>query len=242
VYSADLAYVHDAAFGDLARRAAPEIVRLLRDRDVRSGHIVEVGCGSGIAARRFVADGYTVTGIDVSPAMIRLARAKVPEARFRVATIERLRLPACDAVVAVGEIVSYVPGGLRALQRFFRRVHDALRPGGVLLFDFIESAAGRTFAAKSFRGADWALAARATFEPSRKLLTRRIAVVRTIGRRARHASEIHRVRVYSRAELRRALERVGLSAAISRSYGAYRLMTGDAAVIATRPATGGNIV
>jgi len=233
VYSADLAYVHDAAFGDVARRAALEIVRLLRDRGIRRGHIVEVGCGSGIAAACFVARGYTVTGVDVSAAMVRLARARAPAARFRVASVERLHPPPCDAVVAIGEIVSYVPGGLGALQRFFARVHKALRPGGVLVFDFIESAATRTFAAKSFGGADWALVARATYDDARKLLTRRIIVVRTTGRRVRHATEIHQVRVYRRAEMRRALEKAGFSVAISRSYGGYRLMTGDAAVIAT---------
>jgi SAM-dependent methyltransferase len=233
VYSADLAYVHDAAFGDVARRAAPAIVRLLRDRGLRRGHIVEVGCGSGVAAACFVASGYTVTGVDVSPAMIRLARVNAPAARFRVASIERFHPPPCDAVVAIGEIVSYGPGGLPALQRFFARVRKALRPGGVLVFDFIESAANRTFAAKSFGGADWALAARATYDAARKLLTRRVIVVRTTGRRVRHATEIHQVRVYGRAEMRRALEKAGFSVTISRSYGRYRLMTGDAAVIAT---------
>ena len=235
MYSSDLAYVHDAAFGDVARRAAPEIVRLLRGCGIRRGHIVEVGCGSGIAAACFAGRGYTVTGSDVSPAMIRLARANAPAVQFRVAAIERLRPPSCDAVVAVGEIVNYVSGGLPMLQRFFRRVHAALRPGGVFAFDFIESAAGRTFSARSFGGADWALAAHATFDRARKLLTRRIVVVRTIGSRVRRATEIHQVRVYGRAQIRRALEHAGFSVTISRSYGRYRLMTGDAAVIATRP-------
>ena len=233
MYSADLAYVHDAAFGDVARRAAPAIVRVLRGRRLRRGHIVEVGCGSGIAAACFVACGYTVTGIDASRAMIRLARVHAPAARFRVAPLERFHPPPCDAVVAIGEIVSYVAGGLPALQRFFARVRKALRPGGVLVFDFIESAASRTFAAKSFGGADWALAARATYDDARKLLTRRIIVVRTTGRRVRHATEVHQVRVYGRAEMRRALEKAGFSVTISRSYGRYRLMAGDAAVIAT---------
>jgi tRNA U34 5-methylaminomethyl-2-thiouridine-forming methyltransferase MnmC len=34
--------------------------------------------------------------------------------------------------------------------------------------------------------------------------------------------------------MRRALEKAGFSVTISRSYGRYRLMTGDAAVFATR--------
>src|SRR5262249_13098326 len=119
----------------------------------------------------------------------------------------------------------------------FRRVHDALTPGGVFIFDFIESAAGRTFATKSFDGADWALAASATFEPLRATLTRRIVVARKIGRRVRHAREVHRVRVYTRTAVSRALIAAGFSVHMSRSYGAYRLMAGDVAVIAVRSAS-----
>jgi SAM-dependent methyltransferase len=239
VYADDLAYVHDAGFGDLARRAAPEIVRLLRARGIRRGHLVEVGCGSGIAAQRFAASGYEVTGIDTSAAMIRLARRKAPRARFRVAAIERAVLPPCDGMIAIGEIVSYASGGVPALRRFFSRVHDALRPGGVFIFDFIESAAGRRFGAKSFSGADWTLAARATYEPSRSMITRRIVVVRMVRRgRVRHATEIHRVRVYPRTAIRDALRQAGLSSRMSRSYGACRLMAGVVAVIATRSASG----
>src|SRR5262252_7117964 len=232
MYATDLAYVHDARFGDLARRAAPEIVRLLRARGTRRGHLVEVGCGSGISARHFAASGYQVTGIDRSAAMIRLARQRAPRARFRLAAIERSRLPACDGVIAIGEIVSYQPGGVPALRRFFRRVHEALRPGGIFIFDFIESAAGRTYAAKSFGTDDWTLGARATFDPLRSTLTRRIVVARRVGRRVRRATEIHRVRVYPRAAVGRALIGAGFSVHMSRSYGRYRLMAGDVAVIA----------
>src|SRR5262249_61269730 len=113
---------------------------------------------------------YRVTGIDRSAAMIRLAHQRAPRARFRVAAIERSRLPSCDGVTAIGEVVNYMPGGVPALRRLFRRVHDALRPGGVFIFDFIESAAGRTFATKSFGGAGWALTASATLPPLRAIL------------------------------------------------------------------------
>jgi SAM-dependent methyltransferase len=236
VYATDLAYVHDAGFGDVAHGAAPAIARLLRDRGIRRGHIVEVGCGSGIAARHFLARGYAVTGIDASAAMIRLARAKAPGARFRVAMIERARLPPCDAVVAIGEILSYGHGGLPMLRRFFRRVHDALRPGGIFAFDFVDSAAGRTFAAKTSGGADWAVAATATFDPARRVLTRRIIVVRRVGRLVRNATEVHHVHIYSRAQIRGALAAAGFSIRLSRSYGTYRMLRGDAVVVATRRA------
>lgn len=233
MYFEDLAVVHDAGFGDLARRAAPEIVRLLRARGIRSGRVVDVGCGSGIAARHFLERGYDVVGIDASNAMIRLARRRAPRARFRVASIDRAVLPPCDAVTAIGEVVTYVGGGLPAITRFFRRARAALRPGGLLVFDFMESAAKRTYAAKSFEGPGWALASRATLDAAGRVLTRRIAIVRTIAGRVRRARETHRVRIYRRTEIADALARAGFRARMSRSYGRYRLPSGDVVVIAT---------
>jgi SAM-dependent methyltransferase len=234
VYSDDLAYVHDTAFGDLARQAAPAIVEILRARGLRRGPVIEVGCGSGIAAHYLVRCGYDVTGFDVSRAMIRLARARVPAARFRVSSIERLQPPPCAAAIAIGEVVSYVTGGIAALDRFFARLHGALRPGGAFIFDFIESADRRTFATKSFGGAGWALASRATFDAATRVLTRRILVLRTSGNRVRHADETHHLRIYSRAEMTDALRRAGFTARMSRSYGRCRLLPGDLAVVATR--------
>jgi len=233
VYFDDLAAVHDAGFGGLARSAAPEIVRLLRARGIRAGLVVDVGCGSGIAARHFVQRGYDVVGIDASRAMIRLARARAPHARFRVASIDRAALPPCDAVTAIGEVVTYVGGGLPALARFFRRARAALRPGGVLVFDFMESAAKRTYAAKSFAGPGWALASQATFDAARRVLTRRMAIVRTVAGRVRCARETHRVRIYRRQEIADALARAGFRARMSRSYGRCRLLPGDVVVVAT---------
>jgi len=234
VYSEDLAAVHDAGFGDLARRAAPAIVRLLRARGIGAGLIVDVGCGSGISARHFVERGYDVIGIDVSKAMIRMARARAPRARFRVASIDRARLPPCDAVTAIGEIVTYLPGGLRAVARFFGRAHRALRPNGVLVFDFIEFAARRTYAARTATGPGWAVTSRASLDASGRVLTRRMTIVRAAGRRERRTRETHRVRVYGRSEIAGALARAGFGVRMSRAYGRHRLVPGDVVAVATK--------
>ena len=234
MYFDDLASVHDRGFGDLARRAAPEIVRMLRAHGIRRGLVVDVGCGSGIAAQHFVACRYSVFGIDVSAAMIQLARARAPRAQFRVASIDRARLPPCEAVTAIGEVVSYLHGGLPALARLFGRVRTALGPGGLLVFDFIESAAKRAYATKSCAGANWALASQATLDASGRVLTRRMATVRTVAGRVRCARETHRVRIYSRDEIAGALERAGFRVRMSKSYGRYRLMPGVVVAIATR--------
>jgi SAM-dependent methyltransferase len=232
LYSADLAFVHDAGFGELAAHTAPEIVHVLHAHGIRDGRIVELGCGSGITARHLAAAGFEVLGIDASPAMIELARANAPRAQFRVASIETADVPVCRAVVAIGEVVSYVPGGLPALRRMFARIHGALAPGGLLLFDFIDSAAARTYRAKSSGGVDWALVSSARFDKSRRVLTRRIIVVRRLRRRLRRADETHRVRVYRRAEMRCGLVDAGFSVRLQRSYGTYRLPAGDVVAVA----------
>jgi SAM-dependent methyltransferase len=234
LYSTDLAYVHDAGFDDVAAHAAPEIARTLRAAGIRDGHVVEVGCGSGTVARHLLSRGYQVTGLDISPAMIRLGRAKAPDARFRVASLTTARIPPCDAVVALGEVITYVPGGIAAIQRFFHRVFTALAPGGLLLFDFIASAAHRTYSAKCREGRDWAIASTATYDRSRRILTRRMVIIRQIGVRHRRRDETHEVRIYSRREIRGALERAGFSVGMSRRYGRYRLLPGDVAVVANK--------
>jgi SAM-dependent methyltransferase len=236
-YGRDLAYIHDAGFGDFASRAAPEILRLLRRRGIRGGRVVELGCGAGTVARALTQAGYDVLGIDISPAMIRMARARAPQAAFRVGALATTRIPPCDAVVAVGEVVSYVPRGaasrrahLAALSAFLQRASRALLPGGLLLFDFIESARGRTYPRKRLGQDGWRIAVRATCR--RATLTRHIETYRRSARGWRRTTESHRLRMVSRAEVRRLLARAGLSATFSRRIGRVPLLPSTLAAMA----------
>jgi len=237
MYSTDLAYIHDAGFGDFAKAVAPEIARILRSAGMARGRIVEFGCGSGTLAAYLHRLGYQVYGYDISPAMIRLARRNAPGARFGVASLVSARVQACDAIVAVGEVLTYVSGGRHALQRFFAKAHAALRPGGLLVFDFMDSARRRTYATRTASGDDWSIDVRATFDDQRRILTRYMTMTRRTARgRRRRSREIHRVHIYDRPTIRRMLARYGFDIVMSRSYGDYRLLPGDVAVIARRPA------
>jgi SAM-dependent methyltransferase len=247
VYSAELAYVHDAGFGDFAEHAAPELIRLLHahhtpptTRAGRATKVVEMGCGSGRLARRLTDAGYDVLGFDMSPAMIALARANAPKARFRVAALTEARIPRCAAVVSVGEVITYVPAGdpgselPRGLRVFFSRVHAALISGGVFIFDFLDSGKRRTYPPTSRGGGDWVMASQASLDRSGRVLTRRIVTIRNVGRQFRRSQETHVVRIYSRGAVARALAAAGFSSQMSRSYGHFRLKPGGVAVIAEK--------
>jgi SAM-dependent methyltransferase len=73
-YAPDLAAIHDAGFGGFARDAAPGLLRRLRRAGIRDGLVVDIGCGSGIWARALTDAGYDVLGVDVSEAMLQIAR------------------------------------------------------------------------------------------------------------------------------------------------------------------------
>ena len=75
---------------------------------------------------------------------------------------------------------------------------------------------------------------RADANPAGTILTRRITVFRKIGREYRQSRETHRVRIYSREDVGEALSAAGFVFRMRRSYGSYRLLPGDVAVVAVR--------
>src|SRR5688572_199929 len=102
-YGADLARIHDIGFTDFTREAAKALIARFRKSGNPIGRVVDLGCGSGALAERLVNEGYDVLGIDISPAMIRLARKQVKKARFVCGSYRNAELPECDAVTAIGE-------------------------------------------------------------------------------------------------------------------------------------------
>jgi len=230
-YSEDLAYIHDAGFGDHARRLAPGIIGLLRSHGIERGLIVDAGCGSGILTRSLLEAGYDVLGVDQSPAMVRLARANASAASYRVASIAAVRLPESAAVVAVGEVVTYVPSAA-ALRRFFLSARRAVGAGGLLVFDFLETWKGRTYARGERSGKDWRIVLRAAADSAGRVLTRRMRLTRIVDGQERRSREDHRIRIYARHEMEAMLRASGFRAIFRRSLGSYRLPTADLIAIA----------
>lgn len=234
-YGADLAYIHDAGFGALARRAGPALVAELRARGIRRGLVVELGCGSGILAARLGRAGYDVLGVDVSPAMLRLAKRAAPGACFVRASLHEFPLPRCEAVLALGEGLAYVPvrGRAPSLRRLFARVARALRPGGLFAFDLIVKGGSPRLDARGFRATrDWAVLSEVQERGAR--LERRITTFRRVGASYRRSVETHVQRLVRRDEVTSLLRGAGFRVSTVRAYGKVELLPRRLAFFATR--------
>jgi SAM-dependent methyltransferase len=226
-YARDLAWIHHAGFSGPGRHAARFLLGRLRRGGRPGGTVVDLGCGTGAAARVLRAGGYDVVGFDGSAAMLALARAHARGARFRRSSLWAARLPPCVAVLAFGECLNYEARGM-ALLPLFRRVRRALAPGGLFVFDLREVAA-RGEAVRVRAGPGWAVAAHSA--RSRRRLTRRIVFWRRRGGRWRRGEEVHRLRLWPRREVRAALARAGFEVEVVRAFGRARL-SGTAGYVA----------
>lgn len=92
--------------------------------------VVDLGCGTGTLAKLLVDCGYTVDGLDFSPAMIQRATAKVPEARFELADISDPDVVGRSYDVILSRHVLWaMPDPMAAFWRWVR----LLEPGGVVV-------------------------------------------------------------------------------------------------------------
>ncbi|HYK03078.1 MAG TPA: class I SAM-dependent methyltransferase [Thermoanaerobaculia bacterium] len=193
---------------------------------IRDGLLLDVGCGTGVLARELTLAGFDVLGFDASPAMIELARSTAPEARFEVASFETAELPSCDAIVAMGEVLSY--GDIRT---FIPRAAAALRRDGVLLFDVAERHSYPAYDEQRLGGDDWSIIA--IKESDGAKVTRRVLTFRNDGGETRRDEEVHELALYDRTELL-ALLRNDFRVRVRRSYGRRRLPKGHTVYVCVR--------
>lgn len=237
-YGEDLAFIHHDGHGAFARDVAPGVLATLRRNGIDAGRIVDLGCGSGILAAILTDAGYDVLGIDLSPAMIRLARRTAPKARFRVGDMFEASLPRASVIVSVGECVNY-EARTATLDRpgvFFARVFDALVPGGLFLFDFLEPSRGLPRLFSRERVTDtWVVASRTIEDADTRLLTRTITSYRKRGRLYRRTGEEHRLRLVPRSVVAWHLRAAGFRVKTGSAYGAFGLGKDHAVAVARRP-------
>lgn len=124
-----LLHAADSSYNALYDR--PAVLELLGGVD--GLRVLDVGCGPGLYAAELVARGAVVVGLDQSPRMVELARARVPTgAEFRVHDLSEpldwLQGESFDlAVMAL--VIHHLDDRVNVLSE----VHRLLRPGGALV-------------------------------------------------------------------------------------------------------------
>jgi SAM-dependent methyltransferase len=171
--------------------------------------------------------------------MVAIARKRAPGARFDVGSILAARLTKCVAVGAIGECLNYLfdaGHSLPAIEKLFLRIHDALIPGGVLLFDVAEPGrvAGEGPRLKFVEGADWAVLAANEEDQENQILTRRITTFRKVGTLYRRGQETHRLHLIPRDKIKTSLRAPGFRVRVLNGYGTLRFPKGLAGFLARK--------
>ncbi|MEW2556666.1 class I SAM-dependent methyltransferase [Streptomyces zhihengii] len=119
---------YERVFADIPAR--DEALSWLTDRLPAHARVLDAGCGTGRpAAAVLAAAGCEVTGIDVSSAMVALARGQVPGARFEQADVRDFEPPA-GGYHAVVAFFSLLQMGRAELGAVLSRIAGWLVPGG----------------------------------------------------------------------------------------------------------------
>ena len=111
---------------------------LFRKHSCRS--VIDVGCGTGNHSIRLSRLGYEVTGVDVSPSMLKIARYKDKKAKIRFIQGDMRRLDKAiskghrfDVAICLGQAFSSLIED-RDVRAFLSGTHRTLKTHGLLVF------------------------------------------------------------------------------------------------------------
>lgn len=93
----------------------------------KGARIADLGCGSGVFSNVLRQRGYNCTGVDLSPALIRIAKEKYPGIEFIEGDVEHL--PFADASFD-GVLLAGVVHHFEEHSAFLAEVKRILKPGG----------------------------------------------------------------------------------------------------------------
>lgn len=119
-----------------------EVKQILSWYRRRNTRILDIGCSGGLHALEFAKRGYSVTGIDIEPSAIELAKKKSinrgQNAEFRVMDIEKDELSSLgkfDFIYSLGNVLSHV--SKEHLPGILWKIRECITDGGILLFDVL---------------------------------------------------------------------------------------------------------
>lgn len=107
--------------------------------DLAGQKILDIGCGTGILAAKLAKKGGEVTAVDLSHQMLEVATKRAASLELPIQFVQQSMqqlagFSGVDLAVIPIDSLNYVTDE-KEVAETFRRIYQALRPGGVLLFD-----------------------------------------------------------------------------------------------------------
>ncbi len=208
------AYVYDEMMSNIPYlQWEAYLLQLLYSSGVKpDASIAELGCGTGTMTELLSDDGFDITGIDLSEDMLSLAREKVPRVDFlrmdmREFTLDKKQ----DAIISVADSVNYLES-VDDLAKTLKCVRDALKPGGVFIFDLKTEffykyiVRNRTFRG---RGKGFSYVWKNYYDEARRIHIYDVLIKHKKKRTVEN--EIHKQHVFSAAEIKAAALGAGFS-------------------------------
>ena len=136
----------DASFEE----AAAQVEALAKRLDLRTGAVLDLGCGPGRHSIPFARRGFTVTGVDLQPFLLDKARAYAARESATVEFVEAdmrtfRRAEAFDLAISMFSSFGYFSDPADDL-RVLENVYASLRSGGQIVIDL----RGKEIAARHF--------------------------------------------------------------------------------------------
>ncbi len=210
-----LAVYYDAIYGfkDYAAEAkrVEDLIRRFGPENGRS--LLDIGCGTGHHLR-YWRRHFDCVGLDSSPAMLRMARGRLPGVRFVLGKMQTFALGRkFDAITCMFSAIGYVKD-LRDLRATIRNFGAHLNPGGVVVVEpWLEPkdyAAGHpSLLVYETRNLKIARASYSHLRGKQSEIEMQYLVVRR-GKGIQHFSESHRCPLFDRKQMLAAFRAEGL--------------------------------
>jgi len=136
----DFAYIYDDLMADVPYDQWVKFVQeKLRKYGVKGKKMLDLACGTGELSVRFAEAGFDVTGVDLSPDMLSVARAKADNHGLKIPLFEQdmAELEGFGLFDVIGifcDSLNYLQSEEQVVQTF-SKVSQHLKPGGLFIFD-----------------------------------------------------------------------------------------------------------
>jgi hypothetical protein len=169
--------------------------------------------------------------------MLELARgATLPVEDLRLLVLPDDPIPAADAIVSVGHVLSYLPDEV-AIRQALRAICVALRPSGVLALDICDlkwGEARRNAPPSAFVNDEWVLVTRFSVPAPDRFVREMTTFVRGDDRAWRRDDERHENVLIDTSCVPQLLREYGVDATLGSSFGGENLPAGLVTIVGHR--------